>query len=870
MIQVELRTLLGRLDPSCTRAMEAAAGLCVSRGHYEVTTEHTLLKLLDDPDGDVQLVLQHFDVDVARLQRSLERAVDELRMGNPGKPVLSPLLVEWLADAWLLASLDFGMTTIRSGLLALALAARSRRYLSADVEELEKLAFDALHRSLREIVAASAEEEQTAVVAPAQVAGGGTPRDKRKDGALARFATNLTQAGREKQIDPVFGRDKEIRQIVDILARRRKNNPIIVGEAGVGKTAVVEGLALRIAEQDVPDLLLGVDIWALDLGLLQAGAGVKGEFEARLKAVIDEVKGATRKTILFIDEAHTLIGAGAAQGSGDAANLLKPALARGELRTIAATTWAEYKKYFEEDAALARRFQPVIVDEPSAGDAAVMLRGLRPKYEAVHGVVVREDAIAAATHLAARYIAGRLLPDKAVDLLDTAAARVKIGLTAKPGAVDDLERAIGAIDREIAGLVRDQRGGRAGDPERVAELQRSLTERRAALEEVLGRWSSEKRAVARVAALRSAPAAGDEPPPELASALEDLRRLQGDRPLVRLEVDPDAVAQIVADWTGVPVGRMLTNEAEQVRELEARLSARIRGQDQALAIVGRALRDAKVGLKDPSKPQVFLLVGPSGVGKTELGLTVAETLFGGERFAVSINMSEYQDREMGVSGLIGAKPGYVGYGKGGVLTEAVRQRPYSVVLLDEIEKCCQEARNLFYQVFDKGDLVDGTGRRIDFKNTVVFMTTNLTADVIQRMCAAPARPDGQEIIATIRPLLSQALQPAWLARTTIVPFLPLEQGALIDIARMKLARVGARLRDAHRVELVVDESVPRGIAERCADVETGARNIDFILGSALLPLISSEILTHLADGALPPRMFVELDARNDVSVRFGG
>ncbi len=858
MISVELKPLLSKLNDTATRALNGAAGVCLTRGHYELTVEHTLRELVQNGESDVALILARFDVNVPRLARSIEAALDEFRTGNPGKPALSPLLVEWIEDAWMLTSIELGQGSIRSGALLLALVSRPRRYLNGDLLELDKVRFEELRRAFAEVVARSPEGVAAATSDKPAVPGA----DPKKRPALTRFATDLTAAAAEGKIDPVFGRDREIRQLIDILARRRKNNPIIVGEAGVGKTAVAEGLALRIALGDVPDPLRGVSIWSLDLGLLQAGAGVKGEFESRLKGVIDEVKASPKTTILFIDEAHTLIGAGAAAGSSDAANLLKPALARGELRTIAATTWAEYKKYFEEDAALARRFQPVTIDEPSVADATLMLRGLKAKYEEAHGVAVRDDAIEAAARLSARYISGRLLPDKAVDVLDTTAARVRIGQTSKPGALDDLERGIAAVERELAATERDRKGGTHVDDERTRRLTGRLEEDRGKLAALTDRWRAQQAAVARVQSLR---ASSSSPPAELDAALAELEKLQGAEPLVRLEVDPEVVAQVVGDWTGVPVGRMVQDDAARVLELESRLEERIKGQDHALSVVGAALRGAKVGLQDPNKPQVFLLVGPSGVGKTELGLTVADVLFGGERFVVTINMSEYQDREMGVSGLIGAKPGYVGYGKGGALTEAVRHRPYSVVLLDEIEKSCQEVRNLFYQVFDKGELTDGTGRRIDFKNTVIFLTTNLTADVIQNLCR-DGRPAAADVLSAIRPLLSAALQPAWLARTTIVPFLSLERGALTTIAELKLRTLSRRLRETHGIELVVDPTVITQIADRCAEVETGARNIDFILQGTLLPMLSRQILARLGSGSTRSRLVVGLDAARELTV----
>jgi type VI secretion system protein VasG len=862
VITVELKPLLGRLDRVATRALEAAVSGAIARGHHEVTVEHLLLHLCADPGADPAFVFSHFDVEPEGLRRGLQAALDDLPGGHTGKPVFSPLILELIQDAWLMASIDQGLAGIRTGSILAAVVARPGRYLGTDHAELGKILPDELRRRFRAIVAGSSEDQVPAAGDAAAPPGAAPPRAGEAS-ALARYATDFTAAARAGRLDPVFGRDREIRQTIDILGRRRKNNPIIVGEAGVGKTAVVEGLALRIAADDVPDLLRGVAIWGLDLGLLQAGAGVKGEFEGRLKAVIEEVKAAASRVILFIDEAHMLIGAGSAAGGADAANLLKPALARGELRTIAATTWAEYKQYFEEDAALSRRFQPVKVDEPSLDDAALMLRGLKARYESAHGVTVRDDAVDAAVRLSARYITGRLLPDKAVDLLDTAAARVHIGLSARPPLVEGLERRLGGLGREEEALLRDRRGGLAVDAARLEAITSELAAARDALAAAGARWSEQKAAVAAVLAQRRAGA----PEAEVKAALAALAHAhRADGTLVRLEVDPDVVAQVVEDWTGVPVGRMIEDEAARVQGLEARLKERIKGQDHAVSVVSEALRAAKLGLKDPRKPQVFLLVGPSGVGKTELGLTVADALFGGERFVVTINMSEYQDREMGVSGLIGAKPGYVGYGKGGALTEAVRQRPYAVVLLDEVEKACAEVRNLFYQVFDKGELTDGTGRRVDFKNTVIFMTTNLGAAIIQDMCSGVARPTASSVLAAVQPLLRRALQPAWLARTTVVPFFSLPRSALAAITRLKLDALTRRLREAQRVELDLAPEVVEAITARCTDVDTGARNIDFILEGSLLPRLSAELLGKLAEGTAGKRLAVSMDPAGGFAV----
>lgn len=859
MISVDLKSLFRRLNRFTTRALEGAAGMAVERAHQELTIEHTLLRLIDEPKGDIRLILDGLGADVPALNRSLARSLDNMRGGSARRPVPAPTLVELIQDAWAIASIERGLDKIRSGLLLQALAGRTSRFLVDAHPEIDKLKADLLREKFLDLTAGS--EEEAEIVAAAGGAPGAAPAEGiPAGGALVTYATNLTADARNGRIDPVLGRDKEIRQMIDILARRRKNNPILVGEAGVGKTAVVEGLALRIALGDVPDLIKNAEIYGIDLGMLQAGASVKGEFERRLKAVIDEVKASAKPIILFIDEAHTLIGAGGAAGTGDAANLLKPALARGELRTIGATTWAEFKKYFEEDPALTRRFQPVKVDEPSPELAAEMLRGIKDKYEKAHKVTVRADAILAASRLSARYIAGRQLPDKAVDLLDTAAARVKISRTGKPGPVEDLERRIQDLEREQVDLIRDRDGGGTIDEERLTAVGAEIETGKTRLAQLQEAHAKELAAIKEIDDLR---AKGAELSPEEKTLLDEkltaLRELQKDSTLVELEVDPDTVAQVIGDWTGIPVGSMVRDEAQVILNLEQRLGERIKGQNHATSAVAKVVRGAKAGLRDPDKPiGVFLLVGPSGVGKTETGLAIADLLFGGEKFLVSINMSEYQDREMGVSGLVGAKPGYVGYGKGGTLTEAVRQRPYAVVLLDEIEKACQEVRNLFYQVFDKGTLTDGTGREIDFKNTVIFITSNLCSHEIQSLTQQGVT-DPEQIVEQIRPLLSRSLQPAWLARCTVVPFFSLPPEALREITVLKLQKVSRRLKESQKIDLTFSAAVIDQVVQRCTEVETGARNIDFILQQSLLPLVSQEILTRMATGALPNALSVGLD-----------
>jgi type VI secretion system protein VasG len=901
MIGVEIKSLLRRLNRFCSRALEGAAGLCVSRGHYEVTVEHLMLKMAEDPNGDLQHILRYFEIEPAHFQKALQRAVEDFKSGNAGKPVFSPLMLEWFQDGWLMASLELGLAEIRSGVLVATLIDRPSRYSGGVfVDMLDKISKEEIRKKLLSIVEKSSETAQAMGVAqePSKIPGA---RRADADSALARFTMDFTGRARAGEIDPVFGRDREIRQMIDILGRRRKNNPIVVGEAGVGKTAVVEGLALKIVQGDVPTILAGVQLLALDLGLLQAGAGVKGEFENRLKAVINEVKESPKPIVLFIDEAHTIIGAGGSVGGGDAANLLKPALARGELRTVAATTWSEYKKYFEKDPALARRFQLVKLDEPSEQDTILMLRGLREKYEDSHKVRVLDEAVVQAVKLSSRYISGRQLPDKAVDLLDTCAARVGIGLSSRPFELDDVQRRIQALQRELDAITRDQAAGVLVEAARIVELQDGIAKTQTEAADIEARWLREKEAVDRVLALRlaieeggkpvpeeaekpgaeaGAAAAGGEakppaPPFDLAAAKKDLessvaalKEIQGKSPFIPTEVNGEVIARVVSDWTGIPLGKMVRDEAQTILQFESRLGERIKGQDHAIEAIGRGLRAAKAGLQNPKTPiGVFLLVGPSGVGKTESGLGLADLLFGGERFMVTINMSEFQEKHT-VSRLIGSPPGYVGYGEGGVLTEAVRQRPYCVVLLDEVEKADPEVLNLFYQVFDKGMLADGEGRVVDFKNTVVLLTSNLASDTIVSMSNGPVRPDVDELMNAIRPALIKHFKPALLGRMTVVPFYPISVDAMKQIVALKMDQVGKRLMESHRMKFIYVPEVVELISQRCTEVESGARNIDHIINGTLLPMISTQILERMGTGTLTDSLSVELDSDKNFTLKF--
>lgn len=900
MLIADPRTLLRKLNTTCTKAFEAAASSCVSHRHYEVTVEHVLMALLEDPQSDVTSALAHYNVNAEVFHATLGRYIGEMKSGNPGKPTFSTLLLEWIQDAWIYASTELGDTLLRSGALLVRLVQSPNRYLPVEFPALEQIPRDELRKDLPVIAAMSGEAAQQAAAtqSSAKSAGPGGPVGAPGDGPLQRFTSDLTARFRNGELDPIFGREREIRQMIEILVRRRKNNPIIVGEAGVGKTALVEGLAQRIVEGTVPEQLKNVKVLSLDLGALQAGAGVKGEFENRLKGVIEAVKSSPTPIVLFIDEAHTIIGAGGSAGGGDAANLLKPALARGELRTVAATTYAEYKKYFEKDAALERRFQPVHCGEPSVDVATIMLRGVAPKFEESHGVVIRDEAVVAAVSLSSRYISGRQLPDKAVDLLDTSAAYVNLVRNAPPAILEDTKAELAAVERELEAMDRDESAGVIP----LAELRKETEDKKAALlatvAELEEKVAEQRKIVERIDELRGqirsatapAEAAEDEASKktesdkaaEAASApvekvdvdaaraslreeLEKLRNIKAEDRLVAADVDESAVSSIVADWTGIPVGKMVKDDVEAIVHLEDRMQARVRGQDMALAAIAREVRAARSGLKPPNTPLgVFLLVGPSGVGKTETALTLADLMFGGERFVVTINMSEFQERHT-VSRLIGSPPGYVGYGEGGVLTEAVRHRPYSVVLLDEVEKADKEVLNLFYQVFDKGMLSDGEGRVVDFKNTIVILTSNLATDLITTTAAPDEEPpDYDELITIIKPTLSAHFKPALLARMTVVPYVPIRPDALKGIARMKLGGIVSRAKAAHGMDLQITDKVIDAIADRCQEVESGARNVDHILRGTVMPLVSSEILKSIAAGEELDKMQLDLDDAGEI------
>ncbi len=862
MYAISLKHLVDKLNPTCRKALEAAAGLCQSNSHYEVDIEHLTLKLLEDDTNDIARILSYFEVDASRVQAQLTAAVSKFKTGNSRTPALSPRLSKLLTKSWLPASIQYQDSAISSGHLLLTLLAKP--YFSAalltSAEALVDISVETLSGHFADITANSSEKKYRQPLSqPAEVDGpaGAAGVPAKGTTALDQYTVNLTERARAGRIDPVIARDEEIRRMADILIRRRQNNPILTGEAGVGKTVVVEGFALRVIKGDVPGPLKDVEIRSLDLGLLQAGAGIKGEFENRLKSVINEVKASPVPIILFIDEAHAMIGAGGSQGAGDAANLLKPALAKGELRTIAATTWAEYKKYFEKDAALARRFQVVKIEEPDEEKALLMMRGIAPLFEAHHGVTITDAALTDAVRLSMRYISGRKLPDKSVSVIDTACARVAMGFNAVAPPIEACRRQIEKIDRELARLQDEENFGRS-HADRIEALLLEQEEAGRRLERLEKRWREEIDLVEQIKSLRSAILetldAGsqtelNEKKMQLLALEAELAQIQQNEPLLKVEVDGQTICDVISGWTGIPTGRMLTDEIPAVLNMEASLGKRIIGQDQALGAISRVVRTAHAGIEDPSKPTgVFMLVGPSGVGKTETALALSELLYGGEQNMVTINMSEYQEAHT-VSGLKGSPPGYVGYGEGGVLTEAVRRRPYSVVLLDEIEKAHPDVTELFYQVFDKGMLEDGEGRRIDFKNTLIILTSNIGTDLIMKHCYNdPANaPDMETLKTMLTPELQQRFKPAFLGRLQVVPYYPISDDIMELIIRLKLDRIKQRMQNNRKIELAYGDDLVAAVAARCTEVDSGARNVDHILTDTLLPELSREILERMAE-----------------------
>jgi type VI secretion system protein VasG len=892
-MSVNLRALIAKLNPTTRGAVESAAGLCLSRTHYDVEVEHYLVKLLDATDSDFAFILRQYAIDRSRLASDLAKSLDHLKTGNARTPAFSPHLARMLTEAWTLGSVDYGAGQVRTGHTILALLADDdlSRMVKEISREFTKIPIESLRKDLPAITAQSAEEAFSQRAAAAEA--GAAPNAQRsaqggKTPNLDSYTINLTERAKQGKIDQVLGRDFEIRQVIDILLRRRQNNPILVGEAGVGKTAVIEGFALRIANGDVPSVLRNVTLRTLDLALLQAGAGVKGEFENRLKGLIEEVKNSPTPIILFIDEAHTMIGAGGAAGQNDAANLLKPALARGELRTLAATTWSEYKKYFEKDPALARRFQLVKVEEPSEEVCAQMLRGVVPSLEGHHSVRILDDGLEAAVRLSHRYLPDRQLPDKAVSVLDTACARLALGQNTTPSAIEAAQRRLEdlAVQRRV--LEREAAVG-ANHEERLTTISQQRTKTESELDALNKRWEQEKALVQRIREIREqleqqvakrrrasaqiaavtadgvpadaaavkeaatseaqATASADQLRAELATLTTQLEAVQGDSPLMRVCVDASLVGEVVSGWTGVPVGKMLRDDLGMVLELEKHLGQRVIGQNHALEYISRRVRTSRAGIEDPNKPKgVFMLVGPSGVGKTETALAISDLLYGGEQNLITINMSEFQEAHT-VSTLKGSPPGYVGYGEGGVLTEAVRRRPYSVVLLDEVEKAHPDVHELFFQVFDKGWMEDGEGRGIDFKNTIILLTSNVGSELIMNMCRDPElMPEPEGIAKALREPLLKVFPAALLGRLVVVPYYPLSDEMMGNIVRLQLGRIKKRVAANHGIPFEYGDDVVELIVSRCTEAESGGRVVDAILTNTVLPRISLEYLQRLSNG----------------------
>ena len=863
-MSLNLKSLIGKVDDATRSALEAAAGLCVSRTHYDIEIEHYLLKVIDSSDNDVAFILRQYSVDRSRLTAELQHSLDRLKSGNARSPAFSPLLVKMLTEAWTIATIEYDMALIRTGFTLLALLSDPElsRVIRDVSKELQLIPPEALLKDFFAVTEKSREASVSAAVGAPQVDGGSAPRPgSGKTPHLDQYTVNMTANAKAGKIDPVLGRDQEIRQVVDILMRRRQNNPILTGEAGVGKTAVVEGFALRLASGDVPPPLRNVQLHSLDLALLQAGAGVKGEFENRLKGLIEEVKSSPHPIILFIDEAHTMIGAGGQAGQNDAANLLKPALARGELRTIAATTWSEYKKYFEKDAALARRFQVVKVEEPTEVQCDTMLRGIVPSLEKHHDLRILHEAVTATVRLSHRYLAGRQLPDKAVSVLDTACARLALGQNTIPPPIEDSSRRIDDLKVQKQILEREATVGE-DHAERLAAIEEQLAAEEASLAKLKTQWEQEVELVRQIRAMREALESGAEtvkaegdgklpekPSLEALRALEErLTAVQGQNPLIHVCVDERIVGEVISAWTGIPLGKMVKDEISTVLDLDGHLRKRVIGQDHALGAIAQRIITSRARLDDPGKPVgVFMLVGPSGVGKTETALALADLLYGGERNLITINMSEFQEAHT-VSTLKGSPPGYVGYGEGGVLTEAVRRRPYSVVLLDEVEKAHNDVLELFYQVFDKGNLEDGEGRSIDFKNCIIILTSNAGTDTLMKLTADPeTMPASEGLVLAMKPELNKIFKPAFLGRMVIIPYFPVRDEALKKIILLKIGKIQRRLQENHRIAMTCDDSVIEEVAKRCTEVESGARNVDNILTNTMLPEISRQILTRMAE-----------------------
>ncbi|MBX9609163.1 MAG: type VI secretion system ATPase TssH [Gammaproteobacteria bacterium] len=885
MSDISRRALFGKLNSVGYKAIEGATVFCKLRGNPYVELVHWFHQVLQLNDSDLHRIIKHFELNPSKLAKDFTDALDRLPRGASSVSDLSSHVDEAVERGWVYASLVYNESQVRTGHLVVGIAKTRalQQQLVAISREFEKVKPEALADNFRDIVAGSPEEGMSAADGsqlgsagePGEASGAMAPAQMGKGEALARYTVDLTEQARSGKMDPIVGRDDEIRQVIDILMRRRQNNPMLVGEAGVGKTAVVEGFAQRIAAGDVPPPLQGVQLRVLDVGLLQAGASMKGEFENRLRQVIDEVQSSPKPIILFIDEAHTLVGAGGAAGTGDAANLLKPALARGSLRTVGATTWAEYKKYIEKDPALTRRFQTVQVPEPDEAKGILMMRGIASVMEKHHRVQVLDEALEAAVKLSHRYIPARQLPDKAVSLLDTACARVAVSHHGKPAEVEDCQRRIEALDNELAILAREKAIG-IDTAAREADASAKLETEKARLAELEPRWAAEKALVDAILELR-AKLRGDKQPvegvtvsplddagraallAELKTRQDELAAMQGDNPLILPSVDAHAVASVVGDWTGIPVGRMVKDEVKSVLELADTLKKRVIGQDHSMEMIARRIQTSRAGLDNPNKPiGVFMLAGPSGVGKTETALALAEALYGGEQNVITINMSEFQEAHT-VSTLKGAPPGYVGYGEGGILTEAVRRKPYSVVLLDEVEKAHTDVHEIFFQVFDKGQMEDGEGRLINFKNTLILLTSNVGSDLIMNMCKDPELlPDPEGIAQAMRQPLLQVFPAALLGRIVVIPYYPLSDSMIKEITRLQLRRIESRVRENHKVPFTYDDAVVDLVASRCTELESGGRMIDSILTNTVLPRMSEEFLKRMLEGKPAARVHISV------------
>lgn len=868
MAQLNLKSLIGKLDQTCRKTLESATGLCLSRTNYNIEVEHWLSTLMDVSDSDLMMLFNHYGINTARLQEDVTHAIDKLRTGNAKTPALSPDIIDWVQAAWLMASLDYQNPQVRSGHLLAALVSDDlmARIAHQVSKEFDKISAEDIKQNLPNLIANSAEDSgsQTPMQQDSGVGASG------KTDALNQFTIDLTASAKEGKIDPVLGRDAEIRQIVDILTRRRQNNPILTGEAGVGKTAVVEGFALRIAKGDVPPALQNVSLRVLDLALLQAGAGVKGEFENRLKSVITEVKQSPQPIILFIDEAHTMIGAGGAEGQNDAANLLKPALARGELRTIAATTWAEYKKYFEKDPALARRFQVVKIEEPTEEQAIEMMRAVAEHLEGHHKVRILDEAIVASVAMSKRYIPGRQLPDKSVSLLDTACAKVAMSHSATPAPIEDCQRRIEQINVETRILTREQTTG-ADHQERLAELASEKKQREDDLAKLNKQYEKEKDYASKMRDIREKLEKNDYKDQTECDALkvdlekltDELQKVQGEQPLLQVCVEAQTVAEVIASWTGIPVGKMMSDEINAVLEIQNALARRVIGQDHALKAMAETIQVSRANLGDPRKPiGVFMFAGTSGTGKTETALALADLLYGDEANVTVINMSEFKE-EHKVSLLVGSPPGYVGFGEGGVLTNAVRRRPYSIVLLDEMEKAHPGVQEIFYQVFDKGMIMDGEGREVDFKNTIIIMTTNAGTNSIMQAYSGDENqiPDtAEELAERIRPELLKTFKPAFLGRLKVIPYIPLDADVIKKITKLQLGKVEKRIKEHYQAEFSYTDKVLDTITERCQEVETGARNVEHLISGNMLPALSAECLSRMANETPIQKVQIDIDA----------